>query len=603
MRRTAKIAAFLFAVIMLLPLFTSCERRESSYTLCIYMCGSDLETKRGAAGENISELLSAELPDNTDVIIQTGGAAKWHSYGIPSDGITRYRVESGELVQLAALPQANMGSGNTLADFLKFCTSTYPAERYGLILWDHGSGSAGSFCLDENYGMDGLTAERLESALSMALGDRLRLDFIGFDVCLAANYEAMSVSAGYADNMIASQEIESLGGWDYRVLAEHIGAADFYTSVLDSFAEKCDATGNGFYTLSHIDLSDMFRFNEAFDAFAEGLARLSEASLKSVTDAAAESMSFGLNAESEGYSDMIDLGDFARLTGAAFLEEELSRRITSRCGAYRDGASGLSLYYPLSGFGKLSLYLNRMPDNAYRRFLSDNYTGVRTDRLVTFTDRGSDAGGELHIAVTPESVKYIQRVEYRAFHYYTRSDGYTRWISYGADTDIDSDGVGGYTTSCGAKWVRFGDVFVCCYPIDRTGTKSLFAATCSLNGEVGTVRFTYDLADRSFHTLGFIGAGQGGGTDRMVTVGDDDEIRIMFYEQRTDGSLQLCDGAQFAVSPEMRFNVGTIPDGLYRISVVVTDIFGNRYTSDTAEMTVSEGMQHITDITDLTVDG
>ena len=48
--------------------------KKGSKTLFIYMCGSDLESKQGAATKNIEEILSTQLDDNINVVIQTGGA-------------------------------------------------------------------------------------------------------------------------------------------------------------------------------------------------------------------------------------------------------------------------------------------------------------------------------------------------------------------------------------------------------------------------------------------------------------------------------------------------------------------------------------------------
>ena len=48
--------------------------KKGSKTLFIYMCGSNLESKQGSASKNIDELLSAEVDDNTQIVIQTGGS-------------------------------------------------------------------------------------------------------------------------------------------------------------------------------------------------------------------------------------------------------------------------------------------------------------------------------------------------------------------------------------------------------------------------------------------------------------------------------------------------------------------------------------------------
>ena len=564
--------------------------------LCIYMCGSDLESKRGAAGQNIAELLAADIPQQTKIILQTGGAAQWRSFDIPSDSIMRYEIVHGKLQTLQKLPQANMGKSDTLRDFLLFCTERYPTAQTSLVLWDHGSGSAGAFCMDENYGMDGLTAQRLEQALQQSLGTGRRLAMLGFDVCLAANFETVVLASQYADHMIASQEIEPLGGWDYRALVESIGSDGFYETVLDAFAKKCEKAENRFYTLSHIDLSGIKEHYDAFDDFAERLCAMSEQSLKSVTEAARDAMSFGFNTKAEGYSDMIDLGDFARAAGAQPLLDVLAKYVTAKNGAYKESACGVSLYYPLSGIGRLTAYLGRLPKGKYRDFLVGNYVGVSPQGLIRFIDSGSERDGELHVSLSSESLKYIQSVEYRAFYYYTRADGYSRWISYGADTDIEDDGEGGYTTSFGAKWVSCGNIFVCCYPIDRVGTQTYFAATCSLNGEEGSVRFLYDLASRKFETLGFLPTAHGQSSERLHSISVNSQIGILFYELLANGRTQLCSGANFYCTPNDRFSVETVPNGEYRICVVITDIFGRRYVSDTAELIVTDGEQKLCSI-------
>ena len=44
---------------------------------------------------------------------------------------------------------SSMGEAETLADFLEWGVQTYPADKMGLILWNHGSGSINGVCFDE----------------------------------------------------------------------------------------------------------------------------------------------------------------------------------------------------------------------------------------------------------------------------------------------------------------------------------------------------------------------------------------------------------------------------------------------------------------------
>ena len=55
-----------------------------SYTILMYICGSDLESQNGFATADIKEILSVKCPETVNIAIQTGGASAWDSssYGI-----------------------------------------------------------------------------------------------------------------------------------------------------------------------------------------------------------------------------------------------------------------------------------------------------------------------------------------------------------------------------------------------------------------------------------------------------------------------------------------------------------------------------------------
>ena len=104
---------------------TQTPAAPGSSTLFIYMCGSNLETKKGLAGKNIDELLSASVSDDLSIVIQTGGAAKWRSHDISADETQRYLIRDGKLELIMSLPQTNMGEADTLTDFLKCGQENY----------------------------------------------------------------------------------------------------------------------------------------------------------------------------------------------------------------------------------------------------------------------------------------------------------------------------------------------------------------------------------------------------------------------------------------------------------------------------------------------
>ena len=48
---------------------------DGSWAVYWYLCGSDLETNGGFATTDLSEMMEVQLPENVNVVIQTGGAA------------------------------------------------------------------------------------------------------------------------------------------------------------------------------------------------------------------------------------------------------------------------------------------------------------------------------------------------------------------------------------------------------------------------------------------------------------------------------------------------------------------------------------------------
>jgi hypothetical protein len=52
-------------------------RASESWAVYWYVCGSDLETKGGAATADLREALEVSLPDGVKLVVQTGGARKW----------------------------------------------------------------------------------------------------------------------------------------------------------------------------------------------------------------------------------------------------------------------------------------------------------------------------------------------------------------------------------------------------------------------------------------------------------------------------------------------------------------------------------------------
>ncbi len=128
---------------------------------------------------------------NANVVLFTGGARQWTTKGVPSDSCALFTIGGSGLNRLCEIGQYNMGEAGTLASFIDFEMTCYPAENYGLVLWDHGGGSVAGFGADENFENDSMTLVELKNALEQSKSSKEKFEFIGFDACLMATNDNM----------------------------------------------------------------------------------------------------------------------------------------------------------------------------------------------------------------------------------------------------------------------------------------------------------------------------------------------------------------------------------------------------------------------------
>ena len=271
---------------------TVIEQALDSYTLLMYVCGSDLEsyqdgrTISGLATQDIKEILSVKnQPEDVNIVIETGGASKWAStYNISNSKLQRHHVENGKLITDDSLTNASMGKASTLQSFLEYGLSTYPAEKTALILWNHG-GALGGVCSDENYNGDALTASEVKSAIEGAFTTagltvgQDKLEWIGYDACLMAVQDIAEINSKYFNYMICSEESEAGEGWEYSSWIDDLYAGKdtetMLKAICDGFIKAYDDNYGRYYdndqTLSFLNLNKMAAYKEAFESLASDM--------------------------------------------------------------------------------------------------------------------------------------------------------------------------------------------------------------------------------------------------------------------------------------------------------------------------------------------
>ncbi len=327
---------------------------QDTVTIMIYMCGTDLESKSGMATRDLMEMTKATISDKVNVLVYTGGCARWQNQVMSSSYNQVYQVQSGGLkclVQNAGNPA--MTDPDTLASFIQWCAKNFPANRNELILWDHGGGSITGYGYDEKNTRTGsMTLAGIDKALK---DGGVTFDFIGFDTCLMATVENGLMLNDYADYMIASEETEPGLGWYYT---DWLTALSRNTSmptlqigktIVDNFVDACSTSCRGqLTTLSVVDLAELSNTVPApLKAFSKSISGL-------INDNAYKTVSTARNGTREFAQstriDQIDLVHFAENlnnTEAQALAEALTGAVKyNRTSSNMTHAYGLSVYFP-----------------------------------------------------------------------------------------------------------------------------------------------------------------------------------------------------------------------------------------------------------------
>ena len=336
---------------------------DGTWTIFVYLCGSDLESDGGMATDDLVEMCEAADNDKVRFVVQTGGSSYWCNWTVSDSKAQRYLVEGDDITLVWEGARAGMGRTATLTDFLTWGVEKYPAARMGVILWNHGGGSITGVCFDETDRQDSLSLREIDAALLSVYGTMTdKFEFIGFDACLMGTLETANILASYARYMYGSEETEPGSGWDYTAIGNYLAknpkadGAALGKVVCDSFYQSCvDQDDEALATLSVIDLNRMDTLLQSFNTFSDTLYQVSEDQtvLSELVRGIRGAENFGGNNRTEGYTNMVDLGGIvkacaAHVDSADAVLSALDRAVVYAVnGSDHTTASGLATYYPL----------------------------------------------------------------------------------------------------------------------------------------------------------------------------------------------------------------------------------------------------------------
>ena len=327
-------------------------------TVMVYMCGTDLESKSGMATADLEEMVNATLGDNINVILETGGASNWQNQIIKSNTNQRFRIKQGGLETLDAnVGKRSMVDPATLSDFIQFSAKEYPADRYILVLWDHGGGSLTGYGYDELFPGDSMSLDGINTALK---NGGVKFDIIGFDACLMATLETALVAGQYGDYLVASEAVEPGTGWYYTNWLSQLSedpamdSLDVGKQIIDDYVKMSGSTSQT--TLSMTDLAELeSTVPTAFKAFSSSTSELIAGDGYS-TVATARSGSRDFSTSSKiNQIDLIHFADNLATNESNTLASTLRDAVKyNRNSTAISHANGLSIYFPYQSMKSVS---------------------------------------------------------------------------------------------------------------------------------------------------------------------------------------------------------------------------------------------------------
>lgn len=399
-----KILSAAAALILFLPFsplqagFSEAQARSGpvkKWTFMVYMCADNDLDARGP--EDIAELELAGSSENANILVQldraNGPARRYYiTKRAPESTFDDWGVTSK---MEADLGEVDMGDHGQLVDFFRWSAENHPAEKYALVIWNHGSGwkpaarAAGAtnpetraiaFDFDSKNSISTPALGEAMKAMSAIISKKV--DILAMDACLMQMIEiAWEVRDG-ADYICASEDIEPDSGMPYYPVCDimnkypKISARALSVIAAGAFADKFTKTSTP-HTYSVVDCARLDGLKAALDDFCAYAIAEKERLRGIVKKSAADSQRFT-------YRDYADLGDFITRLSSSGADDTLQLKCAAVKSAYMKcvlsnktygeslkGSTGISVYLPLTSVKKAYSTLKFTADSLWDEMLRD----------------------------------------------------------------------------------------------------------------------------------------------------------------------------------------------------------------------------------------
>ena len=485
-------------------------------TIMVYMNGSDLEGDYGAATADLWEMMDAlkvieqeGKSPSLHVVVEAGGSTRWELDEMDGVPYARFPLTGDGISSMESMEIRNMGDADTLTDFINYGVRSYPANHYGLILWNHGGGPVGGYGSDSHFDGDGLSLEEIREALGHSVMADSAFDFVAFDACLMGSAETAGCLDGYADYVIASPELEPQHGYDYRWMTA-LGDSlppdmEWGEAVGRSMVEAygaCYASSTAPVAMSLLDMKEYPAFHEVFHQYVDGIPeKLREELYGELGRDRMKMLAFG-SRQAGGSPELVDVLEFLNACQRVYPDENAFQTLKDRmrrlvaeqwAKGYPVNPSGLTIYLPSGSNPYLSEELETYDTtgfcSAYRR-LTDGYAAyLARESGVEWGNISAHKDGTVEISIAPEDASDVTGA-YLAVFCPVGDDGNYYLLCTDSDVDIGVDGT--LRAAPEDSYMGMKGQVLCLIETMNLDAYTEYMAPVLYNGELCTMRIGFD---------------------------------------------------------------------------------------------------------------
>jgi len=253
-----------------------------SWTFLVYMAADNNLEDSGL--DNIDWMEQAGSTDKVNIVVQFDRNGQYDPR-LDWTGCRRYYINYGtnegtiDSTLIQDMGDVDTGDYNQFTDFVKWGMANYPAERYAVVLWNHGSGwrnraaSVRGICWDDTSD-NHITEAQMRLALSELYsyyGKKIQL--VAMDACVMGNMEVAYDVKDYANYLTFSQINEPGSGYPYNTILTDLityptmTEAELASTIVTRYGEYYTTTGQT-VTQSAVNLSQMDALVTAVNNFS-----------------------------------------------------------------------------------------------------------------------------------------------------------------------------------------------------------------------------------------------------------------------------------------------------------------------------------------------